>query len=44
MWVEYSSTMVRISDRETIAADSYYIVHSYYDLHNHMTIFWLEYT
>ena len=39
MGVEYSSTEVRISDRKTLAADSYYMVHSRFDLHYHMAIF-----
>ena len=32
MGVEYSSTEVRISDRKTLAADSYCMVHSGFDL------------
>ena len=39
MGVEYSSTKVRISDRKTLAADSYYIVHYRFDLHYYMAIF-----
>ena len=39
MGVEYSSTEVQISDRKTLAADSYYMVHSHFDLHSHMAIF-----
>ena len=39
MGVEYSSTEVRISDRKTLAADSYYMVLSWFDLHSHMAIF-----
>ena len=39
MGVEYSSTEVQISDRKTLAADSYYMVHSCFDLHYHMAIF-----
>ena len=42
MGVEYSSLgtspKVRISDRKTLADDSYYIVHSRFDLHYHMAI------
>ena len=39
MGVEYCSTEVRISDWKTLAADSYYMVHSRFDLHYHMAIF-----
>ena len=39
MGVEYSLTEVRISDRKTLAADSYYMVHSRFDLHHRMAIF-----
>ena len=39
MGVEYSSTEVRISAGKTFAADSYYKVHSRFDLHYHMAIF-----
>ena len=44
MGVEYSLTEVRISDRKTLAADSYCMVHSHLDLHNHMAILLLEST
>ena len=44
MGVEYSSTEVRISDQKTLAADSYCMVHSHFDLHNHMAILLLGYT
>ena len=39
MGVEYSSTEVQISDRKTFTADSYYMVHSGFDLQYHMAIF-----
>ena len=39
MGVEYNLTKVQISDQKTLAADSYYIVHSRFDLHYHTAIF-----
>ena len=38
MGVDYSSTEARIFDQKTLAADSYYMVHSRFDLHYHMAI------
>ena len=39
MGVEYSSTEVQISNWETLLADPYYMVHSHFDLHSHITFF-----
>ena len=44
MGVDCSLMKVWISDWETLATDSSYMVNSYFSLQNYMAIFWLEYT